>query len=211
MAATSAPGLPRTPKSTADLVNPVQSAAATFASLLADAGVAYALIGGLAVGARTDPRFTQDVDFAVAVGDDSEAEAVVHAFIRRGYLPRTLIENEKADRLATARMESPNDGTITDLLFASSGIESEIAAAAEPINVFPTVRMPIARIGHLIALKLLARNDAERPQDLVDLRALLAVADKAEMDLLEEAIDLIHRRGFNRGRDLRDELAKLTR
>lgn len=38
----------------------------------------WALIGGLAVSARTIPRFTKDLDFAVAVADDGEAESVVH-------------------------------------------------------------------------------------------------------------------------------------
>ena len=33
----------------------------------------WALVGGLAVSARTIPRFTKDLDFAVAVADDGEA------------------------------------------------------------------------------------------------------------------------------------------
>ena len=34
------------------------------------AGVGFALVGGLAVSARTEPRFTRDLDFAIAVADD---------------------------------------------------------------------------------------------------------------------------------------------
>lgn len=37
----------------------------------------FALVGGLAVSARTEPRFTRDADIAVAVDSDAEAEAVV--------------------------------------------------------------------------------------------------------------------------------------
>ena len=37
----------------------------------------WALVGGLAVSARTIPRFTKDLDFAVAVADDGEAEETV--------------------------------------------------------------------------------------------------------------------------------------
>jgi hypothetical protein len=40
--------------------------------------VRWALIGGLAISVRSVPRFTKDLDFAVAVADDSEAEGVVH-------------------------------------------------------------------------------------------------------------------------------------
>ncbi len=44
----------------------------------------WALVGGLAVSARTIPRFTKDLDFAVAVASDGEAEDVVHRLRSRG-------------------------------------------------------------------------------------------------------------------------------
>jgi hypothetical protein len=34
---------------------------------------------------RAEVRFTRDVDIAVAVGDDAEAEALVHGLGARGY------------------------------------------------------------------------------------------------------------------------------
>ena len=40
--------------------------------------VRWALVGGLAISVRSVPRFTKDLDFAVAVANDSEAEDVVH-------------------------------------------------------------------------------------------------------------------------------------
>ena len=43
---------------------------------------AFALIGGLAVSARSEPRFTRDADFAVSVGSDAEAED--DALVRAG-------------------------------------------------------------------------------------------------------------------------------
>lgn len=39
----------------------------------------WALVGGLAVSVRTEPRFTRDIDFAMAVADDDEAEAIVYS------------------------------------------------------------------------------------------------------------------------------------
>ncbi len=39
-------------------------------------GFEWALVGGLAVSARTQPRFTADADLAVAVSDDHAAEAM---------------------------------------------------------------------------------------------------------------------------------------
>lgn len=37
------------------------------------------LVGGLAVSARSDPRFTRDVDLAVAVDGDADGEALIRA------------------------------------------------------------------------------------------------------------------------------------
>lgn len=48
---------------------------------------------------------------------------------------------------------------VVDVLFASSGIEPELVRAAEPIEVLPSLTVPVARTGHLIAVKLLARDD----------------------------------------------------
>ena len=49
-------------------------------------------------------------------------------------------------------------GPVVVLLFASSGIEPEIVQMAETLEVFPGRRLKIARPGHLIAVKLLARR-----------------------------------------------------
>jgi hypothetical protein len=91
---------------------------------------------------------------------------------------------------------------VVDLLFASSGIEQEIAGAAELIEIVPGLVLPVASTGHLIALKLLARDDELRPRDAADLRGLVDVALPEDMDLAAQAVELISARGFDRGRDL---------
>lgn len=78
-------------------------------------------------------------------------------------------------------------------------------------EVVPGLRLPIATTGHLIALKLLARDDLERPQDLADLRALRQVATSADYQAAREAVGLISSRGFARGRDLTAALEDLER
>lgn len=179
---------------------------------LSDIDIPHALIGGLAVSARTEPRFTQDLDLVVAVDNDASAEKVVFELTKRGYSTVALIEHEARDRLGTARLEQvqpPVEGQVIDLLFASSGIEPEIAASAERIQVFRGVTVPVARTGHLIALKVLARDDEHRPQDLFDLRVLIDVADEHEIELARKAVALITERGFNRERDLKAGLELL--
>lgn len=177
---------------------------------LADSGAGFALVGGLAVSARTEPRFTRDVDVAVAADDDRQAETIVRALCPP-YQVVASLEHDVLGRLAAVRLAEPGvaeTGPVTDLLFASSGIEGEVAAAATPLDVFPAVRVPVAETGHLLALKLLARDD-RRPQDDVDLHALMDVAEQADLDLATRGVALIEQRGAGRGRDLSDEWGRL--
>lgn len=186
-----------------------EQSALSIASDLDELGLGYALIGGFAVSIRADPRFTQDIDLAVAVADDDAAEAAVNGLVGRGYSILAMVEHEAKGRLATVRLELPEESWVVDLLFASSGIESEIVDSADRIEVLRGLSLPVARIGHLIALKLLARDDQTRPQDSADLRALVGMADEEELLLATDAVDLIDSRGYARGRDLGAALGAL--
>ena len=97
-------------------------------------------------------------------------------------------------------------GELVDVLFASSGIEHEVAQAAEQIEVLPGLDIPVAQVGHLISLKLLARDDTTRPQDAGDLRALIGVASEDDLERARQAALLIEDRGYSRGRDLAGSL-----
>ena len=179
---------------------------------LAGLRLRWAVVGGLAVSARTEPRFTRDVDLVIAVSDDQSAEEAVHSLQRRGYHVHALVEQEATGRLATARLIPPDEGetgVVLDVLFASSGIEPEIAETAEVLELLPGLRVPVASVGHLLALKLLSRDDRTRPQDRVDLGALLRVATPADLDEARHGVALIHARGFQRERDLSRNLEQL--
>lgn len=173
----------------------------TFDALAVD----WCLVGGLAVSTHVEPRLTRDVDVAVAVADDKAAERLIRDLAAAGYRPMTLVEQEATGRLATVRFQPPGEadgGVIVDLLFASSGIEPEIVGAAQAIEVFSNLRAPIARMGHLLALKVLARDDVSRPQDIHDIRRMLAAAGEDELARAREALQLIEARGFHRNRRL---------
>ena len=178
---------------------------------LTESRVSFALVGGLAVSARTEPRFTRDADLAVAVASDAEAEALIHSLRAREYGVEAVVEQQAVGRLATVRLTRSQEpqAPVVDLLFASSGIEPEIVAEAEPLDLLPNLKIGVARAGHLIALKVLCRDDVTRPQDLVDLRALLRIAPPAELAHARQALTLIAARGFHRGRELLVEMNRL--
>lgn len=174
-------------------------------------GARWALIGGLAVTSRAGTRFTEDVDFAVAAAGDDEAQAVVFSLRSRGYRVVVQLEQEYVDRMCTVRLARGKSNVIVDLLFASSGIENETVAAADVLEVFPRLRVPVATTGHLIAMKALAG----RTQDILDLERLIPAASAADLVQAREAVRLIKKRGFSRESDvaanLEHEIAKAGR
>lgn len=176
-------------------------------SALDQENVKGCIVGGLAVSARCDPRFTRDVDIAVVANTDEQAEALIRALAAHGLQIDRLVEQEAVGRLAMARL-STEDGLSVDLLIASSGIETEIVTNAESLEIVRGVRLLVARTGHLIALKLLSVAPG-RETDVADLRNLASIASEDEWNLASEAVTQIHERGFARGRDLVAELLTL--
>lgn len=167
-------------------------------------GARWAVVGGHSISVRCEPRFTRDLDVAVAVDGDAEAEALVRGLALLGYGVQAIVEQTATKRLATVRLTPPGspEGPMLDLLFASSGIEPEVVSEAELLEIFPGVLAPIASLPHLVALKILSRDDVHRPQDRLDLHALLTVAAASDIASARDAIRLITQRGAHRGRDL---------
>jgi predicted nucleotidyltransferase len=186
-------------------VTPLGKALSRIAGDLVESKTPFALVGGLAVSARTEPRFTRDADVAAIVDSDEQAEAVVYRLKSAGYSIDALVEQEAVGRIATVRL-SPSgkglEGIVVDVLFASSGIEREVVESAERLRILEGIEVPVATVGHLIALKVLSRDDVKRPQDLVDLRALLNAASDSDLGLARRSLALISARGYGRGRDL---------
>lgn len=170
----------------------------------------FALVGGLAVSVRTEPRFTRDIDLAVAADTDAAAETLIRRLGHDGWHVSAIVEQEAVDRLATVRLQPPGDvgaTAVVDLLFASSGIEPELVGEAEPLEVLPGVVVPVASLAGLLVLKALATGPA-RPQDDVDLAALIDVSTADDREAARHLAKLVVERGFHRDRDLVAELSQ---
>ena len=158
---------------------------------------------------RTVERTTKDIDLAVAVADDPEAEQIVRSFSAGGYQILQVLEHDVTNRLSTVRLVSSGEAEVfVDLLFASSGIEYEVVSTAEDIEIFPDLPVKVATIPSLIALKVLSADAKDRLQDIIDLRNLIREATDSEILLAKNLIDLITERGYNRKKDLHGELDK---
>jgi hypothetical protein len=109
-------------------------------------------------------------------------------------------------RLVSPALDAGDDTmAIVDVLTGCSGVEPEIVAAAEIQEAMPRVFIPVARAGHLVALKVLAG----RPQDQEDVRILLREIDAKELQSARQTLMMIEERGFNEEKDLLAELGKL--
>jgi len=149
-----------------------------------------------------------DLDLAIAVESDAEAEDVVFAIQRRGLPVLATVEHATMHPLSTVRLRQDPRSPFVDLWFASCGIEQEIVRAASPDQVLG-VTIPVAAVGHLIAMKLVSRDPKRRPKDQQDLVELAKVADALEWTRAESSVALIAQRGFSRGRDRAAGLAEI--
>jgi hypothetical protein len=162
---------------------------------------------------RSESRNTRDLDIVLATLGDSQTDEAVRGLRSRGYRdhPTKPMLLRKDGRLFGLRLISPllddqeDAETIVDLLLGCSGVEAEIIAAAELLEVLPNTFIPVARPEHLIAMKVLAG----RAQDLEDVRALLREIDVAELQSARQTLQLIEACGFHEGKDLLAELGKL--
>ena len=168
------------------------------ASDLTTLGRQFALVGGLAVSVRAEIRFTRDVDLAVAVVDDADAEQLIFSLQELSYQVRATVEQEATGRLATIRLLSPANVKI-DLLFASSGIEAETIARAEWVE-HGEGKLPVARAEELVSMKVLSADD-QRLQDTLDFRSLVSVG-VVDLAVVRVNLKLIEARGFARREDL---------
>jgi hypothetical protein len=151
------------------------------------------------------------VDVVVDVRDDADAEALVLDLQSAGFRVLAAVEQDSVTALRRPAPGGSERGVVVDLLFASSGIEPEVARDAEPIEILAGLRIPVARVGHLMALKLLARDDRRRPQDLDDLRSLLRESTDADLVAARNAVPTIEARGYHRERQLAESLEAFLR
>ena len=162
----------------------------------------WALVGGLAVSTRCEPRFTNDLDLVISVASDEQAESLTFKLIKAGGSLEFALDQDEQKRLSMVSLKfnkvSPSS---IDLLFASSGIEQEITQQSELIEVFPNLIIPVASLAHLAALKLLSVS-LKRMKDLSDLSNLKAVMTDQDFEQTLIACQLITKRGYHRGLDL---------
>jgi hypothetical protein len=153
-----------------------------FAALEAS-GARYLVVGGVAVVLHGHPRFTADLDLAVAL-DAANVEAILAALEGLGYRPRAPVPlrafedpEQRADWARTKGLtvfslwSADLPGTEVDL-FVEDPLPFEAAWPRRLRADLGVLTVSVAGLSDLIAMK----RRAGRPQDLEDVRELEAIA-----------------------------------
>jgi hypothetical protein len=132
-------------------------------SILARAQIQHALIGGHAVNAWVEPRFTADIDVTIQA-DPAASERLGAAFHAEGFAKTTEHGAQLPSGPDFARYRS-RDGRVTiEVQGAKTAFQHELIRRARSLGAGLRVATP----EDLVVLKLIA----DRPKDQVDLASL---------------------------------------
>jgi hypothetical protein len=145
----------------------------------------------------------------VSVEGDAGAEKILFELRQRGYRVIATVEQELVGRLATARSIDPR-GVVCDLVFATCGVEREVVASAQSIEIFPGVDLPTASVETLLAMKTLSAVP-ERPRDLGDIQAMVRANPEFDESAVRGLLMTIEGRGYARGQALAEKWEALKR
>ncbi len=141
-----------------------------------ESGLGHAVIGGCARNAYAEPRATKDVDLVVEVAEAGHP-ALIRNLERRGFRGATSVGGEGG--VPDLTLFRDGRGRRIDLLFAHTDFEREALRRAVTREPFRGVAAPVITVEDLIVYKVLA----DRPQDRVDVRDVVAAAGARGQDI----------------------------
>jgi len=138
------------------------------AEVLSENEIDYAVIGGHAVNAWVEPRFTADIDVTIAASA-SDLDNIKAAFKRRGFTIAVEYGTEQASGPDFIRFTMSDSRIVLEFQVAKTRLQDDIIHRAHQ----DSRGLRIASPEDLIVLKLIAN----RPKDQIDLIQLCALPD----------------------------------
>lgn len=165
---------------------PLRTTLADAVSFLQKEGVPYALIGGLAVSLRGQPRVTVDIDIVIAA-DLDRALALAGTLEQTNFRPLFDDVTDILQKTFILPLRHRSTNVKVDLALGLSGFERQAVARAERLELAGS-EVSVATAEDLVVMKVLAG----RPQDEQELRGLvIAQGDRLDWDYcLKLAVDL---------------------
>jgi Nucleotidyl transferase of unknown function (DUF2204) len=180
---------------------PLSTTLADAVAFLESEGISYALIGGLAVSLRGQPRVTVDVDMVIAI-DVNRALALLPMLSQSKFEPLFHGVEEVVQKSFILPLRHRTTGIKVDLAIGLSGFERQAVARAERIQIADQ-KVAVATAEDLLVMKLLAG----RPQDEQDITGLIiAKGDKLDWIYCQHVADEL---GLALGLDLASRVRNL--
>lgn len=146
---------------------PLRITLADAAAFLEACRVPFAVIGGLAVSIRGQPRMTVDVDIVIA-SDVDQALALVAKLPESQFRPLFQDVESVVTRAFILPLRHRSTNVKVDISIGLSGFERQAIARAEQTN-FAGLKLPVVQAEDLLIMKILA----SRPQDEQDIQGLI--------------------------------------
>lgn len=138
-------------------------------SMLESRSIACALIGGLAVSLRGQPRMTVDVDMVIAA-DLDVAASLVRDLDDTPFMPLFPEVEDVVNTAFILPLRHRATGIRLDLALGMSGFERDAIGRATKVIV-GAGQVPVVVVEDLLVMKALAG----RPQDDIDIRGLIGL------------------------------------
>jgi predicted nucleotidyltransferase len=162
-------------------VNPFETSLRNLVNLLADHGIKYMVIGGLANAKWGNPRVTLDIDITIWVSDDRIGN-LLYA-LKKDY---TILVDKPLDFISNTRVlpVQDNKGQRIDLIFGSLPFEENAIDRAIKVEI-GTTTINFCTAEDLILLKIIS----DRDKDIEDVRGILKFQKETlDYDYLEPRI-----------------------
>jgi hypothetical protein len=172
----------------------VRDALSEVAALLEQGGVSYAVIGGHAVNAWLEPRFTADIDITVAA-TPQDLQRLHAVFGNAGFDVEREYGAAQPSGPDFIRLVSADASIVVEFQVAKTALQRAVISRAK--NTVSAVR--VATPEDLLVLKLIAN----RSKDRVDLEGLVCLPDLdfayveercREWDIADRLVELRRRR-----------------
>lgn len=147
-------------------MNPLYQSLVQIQQRLTAAGIASAVIGGIAVSAWARPRATQDIDFKVLL--DRDAAQRLLDVLMPDYVPLQANPLQALQRNGVLFVKD-QAGIRIDLQLADTSLDESAIQRAQTLELEPGVTAQVCSAEDLIIYKMIST----RPQDQVDVENLV--------------------------------------
>jgi len=153
-------------ESRGDRVDKLINALVRIQTLLDNAGIPSAAIGGLVVGAWAKPRVTKDADLKILLRRQDRKRLL--DLLAADYRSLHADPDKALQGNGIVFVLDPNDVRL-DLMLADTGYDEILISRAKEVELAPGKRVRVCTAEDLIIQKIIAT----RPQDMVDVEAVI--------------------------------------